>query len=231
MSSLSKTQVDQLGDRLRKGGVSDDDLRLLDAYRESFAEAYEEAVATIRSATGLEPAGRWKTNISIIEKLLRESTMRLSRMQDIAGCRLVVEDTLKQDWVVERLMRAFQPAKVDDRRKRPSHGYRAVHVKPTVQGKLVEIQVRTELQHLWAQQSELLADRVDSRIKYGGGNPGIQEILSRYSGYVADVEAVEGKSGVTELMHQSQLEDRKAQVRRSLDELTKIFQTLPRRAN
>jgi hypothetical protein len=44
MESFSKTKVDQLGDRLRKGNITDDDLRLLDNYRRSFAGAYEAVV-------------------------------------------------------------------------------------------------------------------------------------------------------------------------------------------
>lgn len=227
MRSLSKTQVDQLGDRLRKGDISEDDLRLLDAYRQSFAEAYEEVLGTIRHSTGIAPTGRpAKTRFSIIEKLRREKTMQLSRVQDIAGCRIVVSDIKRQNEVVEQLKHAFGYAfgkvKVTDRRRKPSHGYRAVHVIAAARNKSVEIQVRTELQDLWAQQSEVLADRVDARIKYGGGNPALQEILSLYSGYVADVETVEEERGS---------DDRKAELRQSLNELTKIFQTLPRRVN
>jgi len=40
-SGLTKGQVDRLGDRLRKGDIGDDDLRLFDNYRRSFSEAYE----------------------------------------------------------------------------------------------------------------------------------------------------------------------------------------------
>jgi hypothetical protein len=43
---VTKTQIDRLGDRLRKGNVAKADLRLLDLYRRSFAEAYE-AVAVL----------------------------------------------------------------------------------------------------------------------------------------------------------------------------------------
>lgn len=223
MGSLSKTQVDQLGNRLRKGDISEDDLRLLDAYRESFAEAYEEVLGTIRHSTGIAPTGRpAKTRFAIIEKLRREKTMQLSRVQDIAGRRIVVSDIQRQDEVVEQLKHAFGKVKVTDRRRKPSHGYRAVHVIATARNKSVEIQVRTELQDLWAQQSEVLADRVDARIKYGGGNPAVQEILSLYSAYVADVETVEEERGS---------DDRKADLRRILDEWTEIFPTMPRRVN
>jgi hypothetical protein len=68
-SELSKSQIDRLGDRLRKGDVSEDDLRLLDSYRRSFSEVYEEVVGRIREQVGLEPTGRGaKSNKSIIEK-------------------------------------------------------------------------------------------------------------------------------------------------------------------
>jgi len=50
VTSISKTQIDQLGDRLRKGDVTEEDLRLLEAYRLSFDEAYEEVEASIHTA-------------------------------------------------------------------------------------------------------------------------------------------------------------------------------------
>ena len=220
MTSLSKPQIDQLGERLRKGNISEDDLRLLDVYRESFTEAYEEVVAAIRSATGLEPVGRSKTNISIIAKLIRERTMRLHRMQDIAGCRVVVDEILKQDSVVGELVRAFPSAKVHDRRKRPSHGYRAVHLIATARDKLVEIQVRTELQHLWAQQSEIMSDVSDPAIKYGGGSPENKNLLSANSELIADLEEAEQLVAV-----------RKAGLAEAMRKVNEYLAALPRRVN
>ena len=38
---ISKTQIDRLGDRLRKGAITEEDLQLLDEYRRSFHNAYE----------------------------------------------------------------------------------------------------------------------------------------------------------------------------------------------
>ena len=96
-NSLSKTQIDKLGDRLRKGDISEADLRMVDDYRRSFSEAYEFVFGAIRSELGLEPTGRpAKSTSSITEKLLRES-IRLSQIQDIAGCRLVVPGIEEQD--------------------------------------------------------------------------------------------------------------------------------------
>jgi putative GTP pyrophosphokinase len=96
--SLSKNQVDRLGDKLRKQvfPIPDADLRLLDEYRRSFGEPYEAMINRIR-ALQIEVSGRpSKTVPSIKEKLLREK-IRLSEMQDIAGCRIVVNDIAEQE--------------------------------------------------------------------------------------------------------------------------------------
>ena len=140
-SELSENQINRLGDRLRTGDVGESDLRLLDNYRRSFTDAYEDVVVRIRDQLGLEPTGRpAKSKTSIIEKLRRERT-RLSRMQDIAGCRVIVPDILTQDEVVAGLNGLFDKSIVVDRREHPSHGYRAVHVIVDSAGRLVEIQV------------------------------------------------------------------------------------------
>src|SRR5207247_2523827 len=105
-----------------------------------------------------------KSTTAIREKLLRE-TIRLTQIQDIAGCRLIVDGIADQDAVTSALSRLFDNAIVVDRRDKPSHGYRAVHVIVSYSNRPVEIQVRTSLQHLWAEFSEKLSDVIDPSIK------------------------------------------------------------------
>jgi putative GTP pyrophosphokinase len=187
----TKTQIDRLGDRLRKGNIAEADLRLLDRYRRSFAGAYEAVIRRIRQRLELEPTGRpAKSTTSISEKLRRES-IRLTQMQDIAGCRLIVSDITHQERVVEALSHLFDDVTMVDRRGRPSYGYRAVHLIVTSYGKVIEIQVRTSLQHLWAELSEKFSDVVDPAIKYGGGEERIRELLARTSTLIASVELSE----------------------------------------
>jgi ppGpp synthetase/RelA/SpoT-type nucleotidyltranferase len=187
--ALSKTKIDQLGLRLRQADtISQDDVRMLDEYRLSFGSAYESVVQIIREKLGLNPTGRAaKTIPSIVQKLRRQNT-RLSQIQDIAGCRLVVGDIIEQDRVVARLENQFDKVQRDDRRAQPSHGYRAVHVIVATGGKLVEIQVRTQLQHVWAELSEKYSDVIDPELKYGRGNPEFQGILVKTSGLVESME-------------------------------------------
>ena len=224
---LSKTQIDRLGNRLREGPLSDSDLRILDDYRWSFAEAYEQVVQVIREELKLEPTGRQiKSTNSIIEKLHREST-RLTQIQDIAGCRIVVSDVIEQERVVASLTKIFPSTSVVDRRINPSYGYRAVHVIPKIAGKLIEIQIRSKLQHLWAELSEKLSDKVDPNIKYGGGKRGFQTMLHNISVLIKDLEMHEKRIssvlGRTQQQEQAMVDAKK---RKIVEDITLIARTL-----
>jgi GTP pyrophosphokinase len=191
MTSLSNAQIDRLGDRLRGGALSEHDLRMLDEYRRSFGEAHETVVKSLRERLHLEPTGRpAKSTTSLVEKLRRES-IRLVQVQDIAGCRGVIEEVGEQERVLGSILQLFPEASVVDRRAAPSYGYRAVHIVVRVSGKLVEIQVRTLLQHLWADVSEGLSDILDPEIKYGGGDDVVRKALGTTSEMVAKLEDAE----------------------------------------
>lgn len=70
----SKTQIDRLGDNLRKGRIGETELRALDAYRRTFGQAYEQVVGTLQTALNLVVSGRpAKSTTSIVEKLRRET--------------------------------------------------------------------------------------------------------------------------------------------------------------
>jgi ppGpp synthetase/RelA/SpoT-type nucleotidyltranferase len=196
-NELTKTQIDRLGDRLKKGHITEADLRLLDQYRRSFTPAYEIIVGTIRQDLALEPTGRpAKSTTSISDKLRRES-IRLTQIQDIAGCRLTVTDIAEQDSVVQSLTKLFEQTTIVDRRERPSHGYRAVHVIVSCLDKMIEVQVRTSLQHLWAELSEKISDMIDPAIKYGAGNERARTILTYTSEMVVGMELAEAKLAET----------------------------------
>jgi ppGpp synthetase/RelA/SpoT-type nucleotidyltranferase len=187
---VSKTQIDKIGDRLKGGSHTESDLRLLDDYRRSFGDAYLAVVQTIVEC-GEFPTGRLaKSTVSIVEKLRRES-IRLSQMQDIAGCRVIVLNVMEQEQFVASLRTAFPGASVIDRRDNPSYGYRAVHIIAEISGKPVEIQIRSSLQHLWAELSEKSSDVLDPSIKYGGGPAEWRSFLRESSESVAAYEKFE----------------------------------------
>ena len=186
---LSIAAVDQLGERLRRL-LTVDDLRLLDQYRREFGPDYAAVVASVREALQLEASGRpAKSTAAIVDKLNRGS-MRLSQMQDIAGCRVVVADTPAQDAAIRQLASVFHSTTIDCR-ERPSHGYRAVHVIVRPVRRPVEVQIRTVLQHLWAEFSEKAADTFGMDVKYGGGHKVIRDALDGASDLVARFERLE----------------------------------------
>jgi putative GTP pyrophosphokinase len=190
--TLSKSQIDKLGERLKSDVVSDSDLELLDRFRRTFGPAYETVVSTIRDTLKMEPTGRPAKTIESVREKLRRESMRLTQIQDIAGCRIVIPAIHDQDRAVIRLGEKFGDGVVVDRRQKPSYGYRAVHVIVRRAERQVEIQIRTELQHQWAEVSEKAADS-DPGIKYGKGDPEQGSLLSRLSDAIYEHELISEK--------------------------------------
>jgi hypothetical protein len=221
--SLSRSQIRTLGSRLRKTErPSEEDLRVLQRFRAAHSETLDH-VAAVLVDLGLEPTTRLKTVETIVQKLHRANT-DLSRMQDVAGARVVRNCTLEeQDELVSVVVARFNESDVVDRRydpnqstlrvdnlraPGPSYGYRAVHVVLIVDRLLVEVQLRTGLQDLWAQVVERVSDQWGRAIRYGEGpedrdleitggwtRGGFVEMLGQLSQQIAIVEAWPGKFG------------------------------------
>jgi ppGpp synthetase/RelA/SpoT-type nucleotidyltranferase len=175
----SREQINKLGRCLASGEpASEDDLHLLEELVACHAYALELArprVNGLAAALGTAPlhiTHRAKTTQTIIEKLCREHGMALARVQDLAGIRIVgairfdEQDRLAAE--IARLLPADpREPRIVDRRAEPSHGYRAVHVIVSLDGITIETQVRTLMQHVWADLMERLADRLGRQIRYG----------------------------------------------------------------
>ena len=132
----------------------------------------ESAIARVREQLRLAPTSRIKNTGTILEKLRRNGGSGLKSMQDLGGMRIVgAFDRRGQDDVVQRVCELFageaRAPKVIDRRIEPMHGYTAVHVIVFPDDAPIEIQVRTEWQHEWAELFEKLADLVGRGIRYG----------------------------------------------------------------
>lgn len=179
---VSKKELDRLGDRLRDAAVpSEEDLRLWGMVRPHFLAALQQVQGMLRERLSLQPTVREKNRETLVDKLRRERDMRLSRVQDVVGARIVGEMTLaQQDELVTRIGALLPDHRVRDRRREPSHGYRAVHVVARIDGLPVEIQVRTHWQDRWAQAMEHLGDCWGRAIRYGGEpeDPDRQERMS-----------------------------------------------------
>ncbi|RIX46191.1 MAG: hypothetical protein D3M94_10840 [Rhodocyclales bacterium GT-UBC] len=174
--TLSNSLITKLGDRLRCGDFSEADLAMLDTFRQTFSEVDEQAYqliqSTLASATGWTSTKRKrKTQQSIVDKLCRQPRLRLPQMQDIAGCRIVIEGGSQvADTLGSLLTGAFEPLQWEiERKERHAHGYRATHIIAKKGQKFYEIQLRTYAQDVWANLVESLSDE-NNTLKYGGND-------------------------------------------------------------
>ena len=182
MGRLTGSQIDALGRRLRDGAaIADGDLDLLQELLDLHIPPLQ-YVNDRLAALGLNPHSRLKSTGTIIDKLRRER-ITLRGIHDLAGTRVVKQMTLgQQDDLTARVAALFPESRVIDRRASPNHGYRAVHVAARLQGRWVEIQLRTDHQDAWAQLMERFADRVGREVRYGQ----LPDALA--SGTMADVQ-------------------------------------------
>jgi ppGpp synthetase/RelA/SpoT-type nucleotidyltranferase len=168
---VSKSALDRLGVRLASSdSISESDLQELAIVASAYQSALDRAKLHL-GQLGYSATTRVKTTGTLIEKLQRESA-RLSQVQDLAGARIVVVNRAKQNDAVNEIREVFERlegggCKVIDRRENPSYGYRAVHLVVRLESVPIEIQVRTDLQDIWAQITEKLADRWGRGIRYG----------------------------------------------------------------
>jgi hypothetical protein len=131
-------------------------------------------------------AQRIKRLPSIEKKLQRFSgrsrPLSLSEMQDIGGCRVILSDIGQLRQFLDRLEVArwkHKLVKENDYIAKPKlDGYRSLHrvyefhadgPGTVYDGRKIEIQIRTELQHLWATAVETVDTFTGQDIKLGGG--------------------------------------------------------------
>lgn len=170
----TKGEVRRVGERLGAAGAAGaHDLDLLDRWLLVHDTVRSRVQARVRAAADAPVRARVKTRDTLLAKLDREPGVDLANVQDLAGVRVVVPGgRAEQDTAVASVRRALpgEPqSKVYDRRDpgRDSSGYRAVHMVARLDGLQVEVQVRTRLQHRWAELSEKIADRWGRQLRYG----------------------------------------------------------------
>ena len=118
-------------------------------------------------------AQRLKRMVTIVDKLARLPTMNLTQLQDIGGCRAVLEDQAEVEGVLARIEKNWDVrGRLRDYAREPkSSGYRAVHIAVQRQHRLIEVQLRTRAQHEWAVAVERTSARLGEGIKFGVGPP------------------------------------------------------------
>jgi putative GTP pyrophosphokinase len=126
-------------------------------------------------------AQRLKRTPSIIGKLQRFPKMQLARMQDIGGLRAVVKNVTNVYELRNKLVKSrFDHELVNEKdyiQNPKNSGYRGIHLiykyksrkAPSYDGLLIEIQLRTKLQHAWATAVETMGTFLQQSLKTSQG--------------------------------------------------------------
>jgi len=131
-------------------------------------------------------AQRLKRFTALMNKLVREPSMKLSQMQDLGGCRAIVSNVAAVDTLYEMyrggegLFTSEGNLKCYDYIRYPkSDGYRGVHVvgryaaraitREPWNGHRIEIQLRSQLQHAFATTVETVTTFTGTPLKFGAG--------------------------------------------------------------
>ncbi len=186
----SRGRVNRAGKTLAEGGGDPEspghreDLDVLNDWRAAHGFPLDGAHDRLRALAARVSddaivSQRLKTTPSILSKLRRFPRMQLARMQDLGGCRAVL-DTVEQ---VRELHEAHLSSDSERQlvrsidyidRPKPS-GYRGVHLiyrhrgEDAFAGLMIEVQLRSRLQHAWATAVETAGAFLQHALKFGEG--------------------------------------------------------------
>ena len=188
MNGYSRGEIDRLGSRLRKvTRPSAEDVSLYVEWSRGHVAALSEVdleldtrIKRVQRTGTFARSSRIKQISSVAAKLRRLQT-KLSGLEDIAGYRVVVPSPDDVDRLLVECV-TLHISRFRDYRVQPNNGYRALHIiVRAVDGKPVELQLRTRVQQAWADLTERFASEVDLELKYGGGPVQSRRLLDQFS--------------------------------------------------
>lgn len=191
---------------------------------------------------------RLKRVPSIIKKLQRNQTssMDMSRMQDIGGCRAILQGITEVNNLVDVYKKKDKGIyhelknKKDYIKEPKNDGYRSVHLiykyfsnkNTDFNGLLVETQIRTKLQHYWATAVETVDHFTRQAIKSNEGEKDWMDFFRLVSSVFANIEGTAIIPGTPqdpkELKKSVQTLAGKLKVVRKMNEWTRIHKIIER---
>lgn len=210
MPGPTNSQVKKAGSTIRRyfrGDVAykeahlDDVLAAVDvvvAFRAAHAAPLVSANNGLRSmlrteGCPVEVSQRLKRMATILDKVQREKSLSLAKMQDIGGVRAVLDDVSQVRRVEARLKKNRPVAGYSDYIADPRQsGYRGVHVivEYGEEGRCIEVQLRTRVMHEWAITVERLGGAFGENFKQDGDTP-----VQRFMAAVSEAMAIEEQGG------------------------------------
>lgn len=207
-TEYSRNKIKKAGKCLAKGTDDIFELRdstdVLDNWRAAHAYPLQVVASNLRRRTkgkDIIVVQRLKRRDSIIAKLARKPNISLYDMQDLAGCRVIVHSVADVYNVSNDYSSKVKHAehKTDDYIKNPKKtGYRSLHIiyrfysdseiSANFNGMFVEVQFRTQLQHLWSTAVETMGIYTGTNLKAGEGPPEILRFFALVSSLFANEE-------------------------------------------
>lgn len=252
LPNFDRAEVDAAGDLLKEV-ISPEHFRapevlqafsVANAWREQHLVAMRQIRAQLAAAnrvlaTGGVTAARLKRMPAIRNKL-RRLPYKLSEVQDLGGCRVILPTLADVRRFEARLANSSRHHRreVDDyivRAKRD--GYRSLHLLldhrddrfPEYRDLRIELQVRTHLQHAWATAVEALGLYLHVNIKGGGGSQEWRRLLMLMSCEFAESEGCEPVRGSPSGRHRREeiiALDRQLKAQVALDSLSLGFRVI-----
>jgi len=212
---FSKSEIKKAGDYLIKDELTPHpDLPEIEKYlaaydvlsnwRSSHAYPMQSMIAYIRAKAfkvnkNAVIVQRLKRLPSILAKLTREKGMSLERMEDIAGCRVVVNNIkdvyLVRDKIVTGRTKNILRRERDYIKTPKKSGYRGIHLiykyngeKTAYSNHHVELQIRSNIQHSWATAVEVVGTFTGEALKASQGKEEWLKFFELASVAFADLE-------------------------------------------
>ncbi len=189
--------LDEMTDEERDPVIRECDL--IESWRELHAGPLRNANANLRhyirpysapTTTVVSVTQRLKKFSTILDKLHRYPTMRLTTMEDIGGVRAVLPVQTAADEVARKLRKNWKVHRYRDYVRTPKDsGYRALHLIVVKQGVKIEVQLRTYLQDFWANQVERDSRHLRTDYKSGKGQDEVHAYYVAMSQLLAMTEA------------------------------------------
>lgn len=204
--ALSKTKIDRAGNAIaREQYRSDEEYieleELFDEYRKSHLQPLSETTLELQGwltdyGRPYYIAQRLKRKPQIARKLKRLSA-RLSQLQDIGGLRIIVPKNTDVDRLqkyIEDQVKSrghFAIDKITDYRERGRDrtGYRALHLILSRDGVALELQIRSRVQHYWAESIERTSVIYGYHLKEEEGDPQVLRYFHCLSDAFFELEA------------------------------------------
>ncbi|KAB0604052.1 RelA/SpoT domain-containing protein [Castellaniella defragrans] len=203
---LTKTRIDRVGIALSKGEFrSEEELLelegIFDEYRKSHLQPLSETTIELQHWLNLYGdsyyiAQRLKRKPQIVRKLNRLS-VRLTQLQDIGGCRIIVEKNQDVDrlrkYIEEKISNQsnFNLIRTTDYREkgRDDTGYRSLHLIFEKNGIKLELQIRSRIQHYWAESIERTSVIYGYHLKEKEGDQAVIDYFKKLSDIFYEIEA------------------------------------------